>query len=125
MPPPPLFFPLKALLFPPRFCLLPHLALNRDKLAFSLAFLGVLFASPLHNAQLGPSDKSLKKTKTKKTKKEKGLSYSSARAISKNASGTCMAVMGFGNTISIDVWGKRRIGERAFYYYLSAAEGRL
>ena len=126
MPPPPLFFPLKTLLFPPPFfLLLPHLALNRVKPVFSpLLFLGVLFAPPFRNARLGPSDKSLKKTKTK-TKKEKGLSYSSARAISKNASGTCMAVMGFGNTISIDVWGKRRIGERTFYCYLSAAEGRL
>ena len=90
-----------------------------------LLSLGFFFASPFRNARLGPSDKSLKKTKTKKTKKEKELSYSSARAISKNVSGTWMAVMGFGNTISIDVWGKRRIGKRAFYCYVSAAEGGL
>jgi hypothetical protein len=64
--------------------------------------------------------------KKKKTRKEKGLNHFSARAIFKNVSGTGMAVIGFGNTIGIDVRGGRkgrRVGERPFHCYLSAAKG--
>lgn len=123
MPPPPFSFPQKP------FCSLlsssPSTSPKTEISLFSpLLFSGEFFFASPFRLWFGPNAKSLKK-RTKKTKKEKGLSHSSARAIPENVSGMCMAVMGFGNTIGIDVWGRRRIGEWALYRYLSAAEGIL